>query len=67
MNNMGVCAMETPNVFVGNYENVIGQNVCVKVRDKFVNGKVRSYYFKSRKFCVACEDGKIRRVCKIYV
>lgn len=61
--------MQNPNMipFMGNYERIVGQPCFVKVRSSYIGGHVTEYAFKSRKYTVKCEDGKVRRVSTIYV
>lgn len=54
------------DLYIGNYERVIGRNAYIKENGIFIPCKIVGYLFKSRKYQVATED-KILKVEKIYI
>lgn len=43
-------------LFIGNYENVIGEVVYHRYRNKYIPCHVTNYYFKSRKYALVPVD-----------
>lgn len=54
------------NLYIGNYENVIGRSVYVKVGGKFSSGKVSEYLFKSNRYLVKMDGGGSCYTDKVY-
>ena len=54
-------------LFIGNYERVIGQNVYILRGKEYYPCKVILYSFKTRKYNVRLENGKIMTTNRIYI
>lgn len=59
--------MDNFQPYVGNYEDIIGRSIFVKVRGRYISGRVSNYSLCSHKFGVMCEDGKYRRIETVYI
>ena len=55
------------DLFIGNYEIVIGRNGYIKECEKYIPCKIVGYLFKSRKYQVKTQDGRNLMVEKIYI
>lgn len=54
------------DLFIGNYEKVIGRNGYIKESEKYIPCKIVGYLFKSR-YQVRTQDGRNLKVEKIYI
>lgn len=50
--------------FKGNFGDILGRKVYVKIKDSYVEGEVILY--SANKYNVKCEDGKFRKVKIVY-
>lgn len=55
------------DLFIGNYERVIGRNAYIKENEEYIPCKIVGYLFKSRNYQVKTQDGISRKVKKIYI
>lgn len=55
------------NLYIGNYERVIGRSAYIKENGVFTPCKITGYLFKGRKYQVVTEDNKNLKVEKIYI
>lgn len=55
------------NLFIGNYENVIGKTGYIKEGENYISCKIIGYLFKSRKYQVETQDGRSRSVQRVYI
>ena len=53
--------------YCGSAERILGRPVTVKVKGKYILGIVRQYNYKSCNYVVQCEDGKVRKVQRVYI
>jgi len=54
-------------LFIGNYEKVIGREVCYKSGENYISGIVTYYDFKSRKYTIVLKNNKTIKTEKIYI
>lgn len=52
------------DLFIGNYERVIGRNAYIKENEEYIPCKIVGYLFKSRNYQVKTQDGISRKVKK---
>lgn len=55
------------DLFIGNYERVIGRNGYIKEGEKYIPCKIVGYLFKSKKYQVKTQGGKNINVKKVYI
>lgn len=55
------------DLYIGNYERVVGRNGYVKENESFISCRITGYLFKSRKYQVKTQDGKSLKVEKVYI
>lgn len=55
------------DVYIGSYEKVSYRKTYIKEKEIMLPCKVIGYLFKSRKYEVITEDGRNKKVDKIYV
>lgn len=55
------------NLYIGNYERVIGRSAYIKENGIFTPCKITGYLFKGGKYQVATEDQRNMYVKKIYI
>ena len=55
-------------LFIGNYERVIGMGVYILLNGKYIHGTVTEYLYKSRNYVVELhKDGTSKKVDKVYL
>ncbi len=54
------------DLYIGNYERVIGKSAYIKENGTFTPCKITGYFFKSRKYQVRTENKNLK-VEKIYI
>lgn len=55
------------DLFIGNYERVIGKNAYIKINKEYIPCKIVGYLFKSRNYQVEMHNGISREVQKVYI
>lgn len=55
------------DLYIGNYERVIGRSAYIKQKSNFISCKITGYLFNCRKYQVVTEDNKNLKVEKIYI
>ena len=55
------------DLYIGNYEGVIGRNSYIKENENFISCRITGYLFKSRKYQVKTQDGRNLKVERVYI
>lgn len=55
------------DLYIGNYEQVIGKNGYIKENEKYIPCKIVGYLFRSKRYQVRTQDEKNLKVEKIYI
>lgn len=55
------------DIYIGNYESVIGRNAYIKEKENFIPCKIIGYLFNNRKYKVITSDKRSFEVKNIYI